>query len=89
MRANNASGDQPVAGGRMGDETGRNGHFDGDFFVGGNALYGNERASGTDVDGGAKFEQGSAFGISAVYKNGKCDRQSLPATGLVLGFAHD
>ena len=73
----------------MRDEAGRNGHLKDNFAIGGGALDGDECTTGADVDSGAEFEHGTAIGIGSVYKNGKCDWEPLPASGLALGFAHD
>jgi len=71
------------------NEAGRDGHFDDDFFVAGDAFDGDEYPAGADVEGGAEFEDGAAVGIGSVYKKGKRDGQTLPTSRLVLGFAHE
>jgi hypothetical protein len=72
----------------MGNETRRHRHLDGDVFLDRHTLDGNERSAGADVDGGSEFEHGPAIHIGAVNEHGKSDREALPTTGSVLGFAH-
>lgn len=88
LAAYDAPFNHAIAGGSVGGEAGRNRHFNDYFFVAGNVLHGDERAAGTDVEGGAEFEDGASVGIGSVYKNGKRDGKALPSTGLVLGLTH-
>jgi len=88
LRPDDASFDHTMALGFVREETWLHGNFDYDLLVAGNALDGDERSAGTDVDGGTKFEYGTAGGIGAVQENRKCDWQSLPAPRLIFGFSH-
>ncbi len=89
LRTNNAAFDHAMAGRTMGNEPWRHGHFDDNVLVARHAFYGNERASGTDVESGAEFQDRAAVGVGSVDKNGKCDGEPLPSPRLVLGFTHE
>ena len=65
------------------------GHFEHDIFPARNTFHGDKHASGADVQCGAEFKDGFSFLVCAVDKNGKCQRQSLPTSGLVLGGMHE
>jgi len=88
LGAHDAAFNHAIASRSVGGEAGRNRHFDDDLFVAGNALDGDKRASGTDVERGAEFKDGTPVSIGSVYKNGKRNGKALPSTGLVLRLTH-
>ena len=88
LRADNAAFDHAVAGWRMRDEAGRDGHFQDDIFFAGRTFHGDQGSAGAYIDCGAKFKDGPASRVGTVYKNGKGNIQALPSPGLALGFTH-
>jgi len=88
VRANDPAFDHAMAGWRVRNEAGWHGHFDDDVFVAGDAFYGDEGPARANIDRGAEFKNRAAVGCSSVYKNGKSDRQPLPASSLIFWFAH-
>ena len=87
-RAHDAAFNHAMAGGRVRDESRRNGHFEDDLFIFGYAFDGDQRSAGAYINGGAEFKDGTALGVGSVYKNGKGNWQPWPASSPVFGFAH-